>query len=752
MAEQNQEQTTSLLRVGIRIIGGVSVIVFFLSFDIPIWQSYQISAAFHTLLAFSAITGAAVTLLSHYKNPSAFHLLFSSALLLFASSSIIGAIGHLLDTSRTQIYGSPVDITTGLFVLALFSGSLVTAQLSPKFINRASTGQQWLWVIATISAAIASLLIIQAFVFPLLPAFVIQILASTFGIFSFCILLSSAWIMYRRKTRLHEYDTARFMTSIILLALSVIPLLVSVYIGTALWRISVLLQVSAFLVFFITSALSHRSDVISTQTAYVFAAVISMLPFLPLLVTIILQIAMPSVTFVNLGTYLIIHLTSAILTATLGGLVYNYSKVKPAWNQYPTVLVFGSWSLTELFQLLLTVGHTTPTIDSRTMLTLGSIVTVVLLMVAFVWTIKPPSDEPVLALKKIIYALVGISVTLSFGWSVIFWFTQQSIAFGSGGGLVTLSLIAIFFVTFLFLLQLSDSEGQMNVEVISIGYLAAWIAPNVLRGFFVDYTPGWWIGEVMFLIGLLSGPGVLAIQYLSSFRDAEVAKRQAVASHQDATLYADVLGHDISNLHQAIATAIGILNIGEIDGEIRERAISSAQSSLERANQLVNSVRQLGMIRQMGPDAFKKMDLVHCILLAYEDVCGESGANLHLNITSEECYVMATPLLDVMFVNIFRNTMQQDVEKRVRVEIHETVQDCGDYWQVHFIDEGHSIPPEQKDTLFNSIEGTERGTGLGLAVVRALAESFGGNVEVQDLVPDDYTKGTVYTIILPACK
>jgi len=635
----------------------------------------------------------------------------------------------------------------------LFAVMFIAAQFSQKVLGNTSSGIQWFGAILTTMLSAVTFTIMELFVFPILSDSINLILAILFGVFSIGLLLSSILIMLRRRMRLHEYDTARFMTGLSLLVLSAIPLVISAVTGTTLWRISILLQVLAFVVFFLTSILSHRNDVISTRSAYIFAGLISMLPFLPLLVTISLNLMGPSTTSIDLGAYLIIHLTSFILTGILGGLVYNFSRLKPAKYHYPMVLVFGTWSLTELIQLSLVLFQGLSTTDSRTMLTLGSIVTVVLLMVAVAWTIKPDSNSSTASIRKIIFTLTGIGVILGGGWYLVFWLTQGVVVIGNGSALIGLSLVAIFFVTFLFLLQLYDSDGHMSVEAISIGYLAAWIAPNVLRGFFEYYTYGWWIGEIMFLVGLLFVPGVLAIQYLSSLRVAETAKLQAQASHQDATLYADVLGHDISNLHQAIATSLGILEMGEIDGEIRERAITTAQTSLDRANQLVHSVRQLGLIRQMGPDAFKKMDLVHCIMLAFEDVCEESGEKLPINKTVGECYVMASPLLDVMFVNLFRNTIQSaDVEKRVRVEINETVEDCGACWNMQFIIEQFVVKPEEKATIFDSAEGGARGSGLGFAVVRALAESFGGYVDVHDLVSSDYTQGTVFVVNLPACK
>jgi signal transduction histidine kinase len=47
------------------------------------------------------------------------------------------------------------------------------------------------------------------------------------------------------------------------------------------------------------------------------------------------------------------------------------------------------------------------------------------------------------------------------------------------------------------------------------------------------------------------------------------------------------------------------------------------------------------------------------------------------------------------------------------------------------------------------MEGAE-GTGLGLSVVYALTETYSGTITVDDRVEGDYTKGTVFTVTIPA--
>ena len=87
--------------------------------------------------------------------------------------------------------------------------------------------------------------------------------------------------------------------------------------------------------------------------------------------------------------------------------------------------------------------------------------------------------------------------------------------------------------------------------------------------------------------------------------------------------------------------------------------------------------------------------------------------------------------------------------KRIDVEIKYELIEGEYFWQVHVLDYGVGIEPERKDLLFTRFMESANGTGLGLWVVKALTESFGGRVDVNDRIQGDYSKGSVFIITLP---
>jgi signal transduction histidine kinase len=51
---------------------------------------------------------------------------------------------------------------------------------------------------------------------------------------------------------------------------------------------------------------------------------------------------------------------------------------------------------------------------------------------------------------------------------------------------------------------------------------------------------------------------------------------------------------------------------------------------------------------------------------------------------------------------------------------------------------------------FKSKSANATGHGLGLYLVKAIVEDFGGRVRVGDRVPGDYQRGAKFVVLLPA--
>jgi signal transduction histidine kinase len=305
----------------------------------------------------------------------------------------------------------------------------------------------------------------------------------------------------------------------------------------------------------------------------------------------------------------------------------------------------------------------------------------------------------------------------------------------------------MFTFTYLAFLQAEKYKRWRSIEGYSVGILAIWIIPNYLKGNFDDWVLGWWAAEVFLLIGLLLGPALIGVLYLQEMFRSDDSRRRA-------TLYSDILAHDISNLHQAMTVALGLMDMEGLPQDMYDMALQDARGCLRRADQLVRNVRGLGMTDLDGPPLLETIDLVGSIDHAIEQVLMElpdQTVEILVNRDMNECFVTANGLLSDLFYNLFRNAIAYSRDhRRIVVEIEPAKTGSSSFWETKVIDFGKGIEPEKKATLFQRfMEGAE-GTGLGLSVVYALTATFGGTITVGDRVEGDYTQGTVFSVTLPA--
>lgn len=107
----------------------------------------------------------------------------------------------------------------------------------------------------------------------------------------------------------------------------------------------------------------------------------------------------------------------------------------------------------------------------------------------------------------------------------------------------------------------------------------------------------------------------------------------------------------------------------------------------------------------------------------------EEGLNL-LEKEEFDCAVSAGLLLEELFGNLILNSLLHSEGDKIRVR----VEDRGEEVMVSVEDNGEGIPDEINEKVFERgfRRGGASGSGLGLFLVKEIAESYGGNVEVKD--------------------
>jgi len=252
------------------------------------------------------------------------------------------------------------------------------------------------------------------------------------------------------------------------------------------------------------------------------------------------------------------------------------------------------------------------------------------------------------------------------------------------------------------------------------------------------------------VLEILAGIASIAVE------NSRTYERQVSAANE-IVLLNDLMTHDINNFNQGIMGYIELLLQDKRLDESQRRYAERALLQVRNNARLIDNIRKLAKVRMMSDADFVPMDLQKAILQAGEAVA-EANPDKKLTVVSQLLsdthYVMANDYIHDLFQNVISNAVKFDSSKRVRVDvtIAEETTVSGASWVLSVADHGRGIPDERKTTVFErfatGMTGI-KGFGLGLSIVKSIVDKFGGRIWVVDRVKGEFTKGTVFKIVLP---
>jgi signal transduction histidine kinase len=208
-----------------------------------------------------------------------------------------------------------------------------------------------------------------------------------------------------------------------------------------------------------------------------------------------------------------------------------------------------------------------------------------------------------------------------------------------------------------------------------------------------------------------------------------------------------MVAHDLRNPLGA-AHAIANLIVRKPSSEDVPRLASRLADNIQRADRMVQDLLDAMRI-QTG--ARPRLDLQPCELVALvretvEHLQAEFGERFSLVATEEVSGYMARDALRRALENLVSNAVKHgDPMRPITITVGQTHGRA--LLSVH--NYGDHIPVEEQETIFRAFQrltdGRRSGWGLGLALVRAVAEAHGGSVGV-DSLPE---RGTTFVIDIP---
>jgi len=238
-------------------------------------------------------------------------------------------------------------------------------------------------------------------------------------------------------------------------------------------------------------------------------------------------------------------------------------------------------------------------------------------------------------------------------------------------------------------------------------------------------------------------------------KESEVRYKKA---YDKADFYKDLLAHDVSNIFNNINASIQLIEIWKEDSEMLRNngdMIEIIKQQLERGASLVSNVRKHSEIEE-GDILVKSVDVIKVINESIKNVLSRFHyREIEINIekTNEIPNVKGGDLLIDAFENILINGALHNENDMIRIEVNvsEVYKDAEKFVKLEFKDNGIGIIDERKKAIFERNYNKDKSTGgmgIGLSLVKTIINSYDGQVRVNNRVMGDYTKGSIFIVLL----
>jgi signal transduction histidine kinase/ActR/RegA family two-component response regulator len=235
-------------------------------------------------------------------------------------------------------------------------------------------------------------------------------------------------------------------------------------------------------------------------------------------------------------------------------------------------------------------------------------------------------------------------------------------------------------------------------------------------------------------------------------RHAEAGLRLA-DQHKDEFLA--TLAHELRNPLAPMVNAMGLVAMPGADRGITNRAHGIITRQLSQMVRLVDDLLDVSRITS-GKLAVRKqsVDLASIVNNAVDTarpLLDERGHTLTIELPSQAIYVQADPVrLAQVFSNLLNNAAKYS-EPGGKVTLSATV--TGSSVRVCIDDHGIGISADTLPRIFemfaqgdSSLERTQSGLGVGLALAKRLIELHGGSIAAESL---GLGQGSSFTVVLP---
>ncbi|MHA1770736.1 MAG: ATP-binding protein [Candidatus Thorarchaeota archaeon] len=231
---------------------------------------------------------------------------------------------------------------------------------------------------------------------------------------------------------------------------------------------------------------------------------------------------------------------------------------------------------------------------------------------------------------------------------------------------------------------------------------------------------------------------VVVLRDMTELRKTEAQMR---AADRSASLYLDLLSHDIRNQLQAILINAELLEDDFSDPKIID-VVKGIRDSISKCTALIDSVQSSETLLE---SPLHEVEINPILVECMEQIARTNErVIIESHILVSHAKIQADSFIKTAFMNIIDNAVRHNPQENPRVWV--SLRELRDGFEVTISDNGSGISDEQKSIIFDP---SARSSGVGIHQAVQIIEKYGGRIEVLDRVQGDYTQGSAFRIWLP---
>lgn len=286
------------------------------------------------------------------------------------------------------------------------------------------------------------------------------------------------------------------------------------------------------------------------------------------------------------------------------------------------------------------------------------------------------------------------------------------------------------FFAFLILLAAATSDSLTASRV--------WSLPYLLNVGFLSV-----VVATCSMVVLRFGANARALE--ESTRKLKETQEKLVARERLAALgeLSAVIAHEVRNPLGVIYNAVAQLRRSIKKDDLNAPVVNMLQEEAERLNRMVASLLEFSRPEDVTLRQTRLLDLLLSAARSAVSATGADAREIEVDCAEKESLWCDRQMMQQAVINLLENAL---VAPRRKGPVQLRAERRDGQLRLMVADDGAGVAPGQEDRIFTPFFTTRaRGTGLGLAVVRRVAEAHGGTATVEP-TPGG---GATFVIALP---